>query len=99
MRPNRSWPIAVLAALALLLTGCTEADDGAGEGSVRVHPGKEAMLTVPDGPSIKVPAGAVSREGTLRVEPLPDPPAASDGTVHAPAWDIHLDVQTSSPRC
>ncbi len=86
-----SW-VAALSAVSLVATGCSghhAAQSGAE--SVTVSPGRTAFLRLPDGLAITVPAGAVTRPGTLSATVGKAPAQVPAGMELAgPVYDLRL---------
>jgi hypothetical protein len=86
-----SW-VAALSAVSLVATGCSghhAAPPGAE--SVTVSPGRTAFLRLPDGLAITVPAGAVTRPGTLSATVGKAPAQVPAGMELAgPVYDLRL---------
>jgi hypothetical protein len=102
LRHSRRWvsqAIAVIVAAILAAPGCSSAHRSAQPAPesaiMRLDPGRSATLRLPDGMTLIVPAGAVTRPGTLSATLTSAPARAPSGLMlTGPVYDLRLSGTT-----
>lgn len=90
----------LLAAVTMTAAGCSGqqsvAHPDSQSSTVKVDPAHAALLRLPDGLTIRVPAGAVTRPGALSatVKGVPPVAAPSGMELTGPIYDLHLTGTT-----